>query len=194
MRASRAMLALVLAAAGAAFPSGAADKKELKAKYEGKSFVIQFNLHVEDNEAEWKNFVVGDFVPLGTKATVKKIDTSTAVLACEDPVRTVKIDIEDANPDETFVLDRILGAAAPSLKGFSKTDLDAIKNAKIVEGMTRKALFLAVGMPPYAYTPPFRKDSAINHDPNADELTYMKSTYDFLKITLKGNKVVDIED
>jgi hypothetical protein len=171
-----------------------ADTKELKEKYEGKSFTLQFNLHVNDNEAKWVNFIEGDYIDLGSKVTVKSIDKKKAVLVFEDPARTIKLDIGDAIPDATFVLDRMLGATAPSLKGFAKTDLTGIKAAKIEEGMTRKAVFLAVGYPPHSYTPPFRHDSATNHDLKADELTYMKSTYDFLKITFAHDKVADIAD
>jgi hypothetical protein len=185
---------IVLALVSASPSTEAADSKELKAKYEGKSFALQHNLHVQDNEAKWQNFIEGDFVPLGSKVTVTKIDVKRATLVFEDPVRTIKLELDDAIPDATVVLDQILGATAPSLKGFGKTDLEGIKQGKILEGMTRKAVFLAVGPPPYSYTPPFRKDSAVNHDPKASELTYMKATYDFLKITFSGDKVSDIED
>jgi len=185
---------LFLALVVVAPPGAAADKKELKAKYEGQAFVLQFNLHVDDNEAEWQNYINGDFVPLGSKVTVTKIDAAKAILQFEDPVRTIKLDLEHANPDATYVLDRMLGATAPSLKGLSKTDLKAIKYASLLEGMTRKAVFLSVGYPPYSYTPPFRKDSAVNHDLKADELMYMKGTYDFFKVTFSGDKVVGFED
>ena len=187
-------LAIALATASSAMPAGAADKNELKAKYEGKAFVLQHNLHVDDNVAEWQNFIEGDFVPLGSKVTVQKIDPKRAVLVFEDPPRTVRLDLDDAIPDATVILDHILGATAPSLKGFGKTDLSGIKEARIAKGMTRKAIFLAVGYPPYSYTPPFRKDSATNHDPNANELTYMKGTYDYLKLTFSGGKLVEVED
>jgi hypothetical protein len=186
--------AMVLALLGASPSTDAADSKELKAKYEGKSFILQHNLHVDENKAKWQNFIEGDFVPLGSKVTVTKIDKDKATLVFEDPARTVKLTIEDAIPDAAFVLDRILGATAPSLKGLGKTDQEGIKQGKILEGMTRKAVFLAVGPPPYSYTPPFRHDSAVNHDTKADELTYMKGVYDFLKITFKGDKVSGIED
>jgi hypothetical protein len=187
-------LPILLALIGVSPSIQAADAKELKAKYEGKSFVLQHNLHVDANTAKWQNFIEGDFVPLGSKVTVTKIDAKKATLAFEDPVRTVKLELDDAIPDATFVLDRVLGATAPSTKGFGKTDLEGIKQGKILQGMTRKAVFLAVGPPPYSYTPPFRHDSATNHDPKAGELTYMKSTYDFLKITFSGEKVADLED
>jgi hypothetical protein len=185
---------IVLALVGAVPSTSAADTKELKAKYEGQSYTLQHNLHVSDNEAKWQNFIEGDFVPFGSKVTVKKIDKDKATLVFEDPPRTVKLTIEDAIPDATVVLDQILGSTAPSTKGFGKTDLEGIKQGKILEGMTRKAVFLAVGPPPYSYTPPFRHDSAVNHDPKASELTYMKGTYDFIKITFSGDKVSDIED
>ena len=185
---------IVLALLGASPSVSAADAKELKAKYEGKSFTLQHNLHVDDNVAEWQNFIEGDFVPVGSKVTVTKIDAKKATLVFEDPARTVRLDLDDAIPDAVFVLDRVLGATAPSTKGLGKTDLDGIKRGKILEGMTRKAVFLAVGPPPYSYTPPFRHDAAVNHDPKASELTYMKSTYDFLKVTFSGEKVIDLED
>ena len=173
----------------------AAEANELKAKYEGKSFVLQHNLHIDENEAEWQNFIGGDFVDIGSKLTVTKIDKSKALLAFTDPARTVKVDLAGAHPNATVVLDHILGSTAPSLKGLGKEDLNGIKRAVILEGMSRKAVFLAVGYPPYSYTPPFRKDSATNHDPNAEELTYMKSTYDFFKIYFGSNgKVAAIED
>ena len=186
------LIALAFVAASPSTP--AADTKELKAKYEGQSYTLQQNLHVQDNEAKWQNFIEGDFVPLGSKVTVKKIDKDKATLVFEDPPRTVKLTVEDAIPDATVVLNQILGSTAPSTKGFGKTDLEGIKQGKILEGMTRKAVFLAVGPPPYSYTPPFRHDSAVNHDPKASELTYMKGTYDFIKITFSGDKVSDIED
>jgi hypothetical protein len=185
---------IALAVLGSSPSTQAADAKELKAKYEGKSFTLQFNLHVDDNVAEWQNFIEGDFVPVGSKVTVTKIDAKHATLHFEDPVRTVRLDLDDANPDAVFVLDRVLGATAPSTKGLGKTDLDGIKQGRIMEGMTRKGVFLSVGPPPYSYTPPFRHDSATNHDPKADELTYMKGTYDFLKVTFSKDKVVDLED
>jgi len=194
MRRTSLAFVMVLTLVGASPSTKAADTKELKAKYEGKSFILQHNLHVQDNEAEWQNFIEGDFVPLGSKVTVKKIDKEKATLVFEDPPRTIKFDVEDAIPDATVVLDQVLGSAAPSLKGLGKTDLDGIKQGKILEGMTRKAVFLAVGPPPYSYTPPFRKDAAVNHDPTASELTYMKATYDFLKVTFSGDKVADLED
>jgi hypothetical protein len=194
MRCTVLALPVVLALVAASPSSNAADAKELKAKYEGKSFVLQHNLHVDDNVAKWQNFIEGDFVPVGSKVTVTKIDAKKASLVFEDPTRTVRLDLDDAIPDAVFVLDRVLGATAPSTKGFGKTDLDGIKQGKILEGMTRKAVFLAVGPPPYSYTPPFRHDSAVNHDPKADELTYMKGTYDFLKVTFSKDKVADLED
>jgi hypothetical protein len=194
MRPTPLAFALILALVAATPSTPAADTKELKAKYEGQSYTLQHNLHVDDNEAKWQNFIEGDFVPLGSKVTVKKIDKDKATLIFEDPPRTIKLTIEDAIPDATVVLDQILGSTAPSLKGFGTADLEGIKQGKILEGMTRKAVFLAVGPPPYSYTPPFRHDSAVNHDPKASELTYMKGTYDFMKVTFSGDKVSDIED
>ena len=194
MRLTSLAIIVTLAFMGASPSTEAADKKELKAKYEGKSFVLQFNLHVQDNEAKWQNFIEGDFVPLGSKVTVTKIDADKATLTFEDPHRTIKLTIEDAIPDATVVLDQIVGSAAPAVKGFGKTDQDGIKQGKILEGMTRKAVFLAVGPPPYSYTPPFRHDSAVNHDPKANELTYMKSTYDFFTVVFSGDKVSELKD
>ncbi|HEY3176605.1 MAG TPA: hypothetical protein VGK94_12695 [Candidatus Polarisedimenticolia bacterium] len=62
--------------------------------------------------------------------------------------------------------------------------------------MTRRGVFLAVGYPPYYYSPPFflDKKAASNHDTDADTLTYMASTWDFLVIEFKEGKVLSVED
>ena len=46
--------------------------------------MLQHNLYFDDGEAEWQNFISGDFVDLGSKVTVKQIDKGKAILVFED--------------------------------------------------------------------------------------------------------------
>jgi hypothetical protein len=188
-------LAMSLLAAWLALPAPAQDCSAVREKYEGKTFALQHNLRFDDDEARWVNFMgAADYLDVGTKVTVTQFKADEVSLAAEGKGMTIKLDLKKATPSCAVILERLLGAGAPSLKGFSSTDLKGIKEAKILVGMTRRAVFIAVGYPPYSYKPPFRGDSAVNHDPQSDDLTYMKGTWDFVAVRFQNDKVVAIED
>ena len=96
-------------------------------------------------------------------------------------------------PTET-VLKRTLGEAAPSLEGLSSVELDAIKRGAVSEGMSRKAVFLAVGYPPHFYERPWSDTPARNKDLTLNELTFVGSTYDFIIVKFENDQVKAIDD
>jgi hypothetical protein len=188
-------LAILLLCAALALPSFAGDCDSVKAQYRGKTFVLQHNLRFDGDEARWVNFIgAADYLDAGTKVIVTEVKSDEVSLAAEGRGITIKLDLGKATPSCTAILERLLGPSAPSLNGFSATDLKGIKEGKMVIGMSRRALFIAVGYPPYSYKPPFRGDAAVNHDPQADELVYMKGTWDFLTVKFQDDKVIAIED
>ncbi len=188
-------LVMLLLCAALAMPALTEDCSSVREKYEGKTFALQHNLRFDDDDARWANFIgATDYLDVGTKVTVTQFKPNEISLAAEAKGMTIKLDLKKATPSCAVILEHLLGPAAPSLKGFSATDLKGIKEGKIIAGMSRRALFIAVGYPPYSYKPPFRGDSAVNHDPQADELVYMKGTWDFVTVKLKDNKVIAIED
>jgi hypothetical protein len=188
-------LAVLFLAAWLALPAPAQDCISVREKYEGKTLVLQHNLRFDDDEARWVNFIgAADYLDVGTKVTVTLVKSDGVSLAVEGKGLTIKLDLKKATPSCAMILERLLGPSAPSLKGFSATDLKGIKEGKLIVGMSRRAVFLAVGYPPYSYKPPFRGDSAVNHDPQSDELTYMKGTWDFVAVRFQNDKVVAIED
>jgi len=187
--------AMLLLCAALALPALAEDCDSVRTQYEGKTFALQHNLRFDDDEARWVNFTgAGDFLDVGTKVTVTFVKSDKASLGVTGRDKAIKLDLGKATPSCAAVLEHLLGPSAPSLKGLSSTDLKGIKEGKMVIGMTRRALFLAVGYPPYSYKPPFRGDAAVNHDPQADELVYMKGTWDFVTVKFQDNKVISIED
>ncbi|MBN2400331.1 MAG: hypothetical protein JXI33_08350 [Candidatus Aminicenantes bacterium] len=190
-----ACFAMLLLAALLALPALAGDCSSVREKYEGKTFALQHNLRFDDDEARWVNFIgAADYLDVGTKVTVTQFKPNEISLTAEVKGMTIKLDLKKATPSCAMILEHLLGPSAPSLKGFSATDLKGIKEGKMVIGMSRRALFIAVGYPPYSYKPPFRADSAVNHDPQSNELTYMKGTWDFVTVKLQNNKVIAIED
>ncbi len=173
------------------------ENKDLHTRYKGKAFYLQHNLRFQDDEASWVNFIAaGDYLPSGSPVIVEKATTKTVKLRFNNPTRTIKLDIEDAVPDPEVVLNRMLGAEPPSLDGMNEIDREGIKIGQVLVGMSRKAVFIAVGYPPYYYSPPFffDKKAAVNHDPDAEHLTYMKSDFDFVTIAFSNGVVTSIED
>jgi hypothetical protein len=106
------------------------------------------------------------------------------------------MDLEDGQPTCDAILGRVLGATAPSLAQLSELDREGIRRGEILVGMTRGAVFMAVGYPPYYYAPPFLGDrkNALNHDPSAQKLTYVGSTWDFIPVSFAADVVAAVGD
>jgi hypothetical protein len=169
--------------------------KNLKESLQGKELVLQYNFFYEDDEAHWANFFGwNQKLPIGSKVTVVSIKADEVTLLPEGHDDEIAIDFEDAESFCPAILTRLLGTSAPEISKLSKLDQQGIKQGKILEGMTRRAVFLAVGAPPQSYQPPFRDDTAENPDLDADELVFMSSTWDFVKVTFTKDLVTSIED
>ena len=191
----RLVIAVVLA--GALWIPAMAGKTDLVAKYEDKTFYLQSNLFLDGRKSSWVNYVgSADFVPVGAKVTVTKVAEDYMTFEVEGHDKDIEFETEDATPGVEAAVDRVLGEKAPSLAGLGDLDRSGVKSAKVKEGMSRKGVFLAIGYPPYYYSPPFflDKKSATNHDTDADKLTYMSSTWDFLIIEFDNGKVVTVDD
>ena len=62
----------------------AAEKEDLKATYQGKSFFLQHNLRFQGETVHWANFVAqGDYVAIGTSVTVMKLGREAVLLRPE---------------------------------------------------------------------------------------------------------------
>lgn len=192
-------LSLLLVTSSVAFAGDdPVDCKALRSSYEGKTFQLQHNFYQDDEEATWINFMkAGDFLPIGSPVLVRKLKKDEALLEIKDENgRTHKVewDLDEALPDCETVLKRTLGEAAPSLEGLTQADLDGIKRGAISEGMSRKAVFLAVGYPPYFYERPWSDTPARNKDLSLNELTFVGSTYDYVVVKFDGDVVKAIDD
>lgn len=197
-RLSAVPLALLMFSAAVVAEDAPADCKALKPAYEGKTYYLQHNLYHEDGEATWINFMAtGDFLPVGSAVTVRKLKSDEAVLKIKDETgreRTVEWDLEEALPDCATVLKRSMGETAPSLEGMQSVDMEGIKRGAIIEGMSRNAVFLAVGYPPYFYERPWSGTPARNKDLTLSELTFVGSTYDFIIVKFETDRVKAIDD
>ncbi|MGH9398958.1 MAG: hypothetical protein ACRD00_01220 [Thermoanaerobaculia bacterium] len=180
--------------------SAAAGPKESLEAYFGKTFYLKYNLFVSGFDADWKNELgEPDFIPIATKVKVSKVKSDAVYLDVEGKKRPIKLDLDDVTPDAQTFLGRLLGSEPPSLEGLSTVDSSGIKAAAVTKGMSRRAVFLAVGYPPYYFTPhiPFapmvRKVCANRSPDDAPELTYLQSDRDFVRVTLANDIVVAVD-
>ncbi|HEY3176604.1 MAG TPA: hypothetical protein VGK94_12690 [Candidatus Polarisedimenticolia bacterium] len=168
-----------------------AGRREVREKFSGGTFYLQHNLFYDGDSAAWENFILTpDFVPIGTKMTVRRVGREEVALAVEGRDEKLYLQIEDCAPDLETVLDRILGNEPPSLDGFGDVDLKGIRSGRILEGMSRQAVFRAVGYPPYRHA----AHDVGNPDLEADELTWMKGVLDRIIIKFDDGKVASIDD
>jgi len=174
--------------------------KEMLDTYLGKTFYLKYNLFVSGFDADWKNELGDpDFIPIATKVKVSKVKSDAVYLDVEGKKRPVEVELDDVTPDAQTFLGRLLGSEPPSLEGLSSVDLSGIKAAAVTKGMSRRAVFLAVGYPPHYFTPhiPFapmvRKVCANRSPDDAAELTYLESDRDFVRVTFANEIVVGVE-
>jgi hypothetical protein len=197
MRRSAAIAVIALSIAVAPPSAAGIDCRPLRAQYEGKHLFLQHNLRFEDEDASWVNFVLGgNFHPVGSPVRVLKVKEDEVILMVEGRGEKLQVDMSDGEPTCAVILTRMLGPQPPDLSGLSELDVTGIKRGSILVGMSRRAVFLAVGYPPHYYQPAFvgADKNAINHDPNADVLTYMGSTWDFIPVTFANDVVTGIGD
>ena len=199
MRASRALCSVLVVAATLVLARPAEadiDCRPLRSRYEAQDLFLQHNLRFEDDEASWVNFVLtGDYLPLGTPVRVHKVKEDEVVLSVAGRDGKLSLDVGDGQPSCRVLLERLLGEQPPDLTGLTEPDLNGIKRAVLLVGMSRRAVFFAVGYPPHYYSPPFAGDkSAVNHDPAAEVLTYMGSKWDFIPVTFKDDVLVAVGD
>ena len=188
------LIAITLLTLGIA---AAAEKRDLKAKYHGQTFFLQQNLRFQGDTVHWANFISqGDFLPISSQVIVKKVGREAVFVRPEGWDENLELDIENCRPSASAILERILGAEEPVFDELSEIDKEGIRTGTIKRGMSRRGVFLAVGLPPYYYKAPFTlgRKAAVNHDPNASVLTYMKSRWDFLVVRFEDDKVVALED
>lgn len=160
----------------------------------GETLYLQHNLFYDDDDAEWLNYEEDDFLEVGTAVRIRDVEEDELVIRAKDGGDDITIDMDDPEPSYTGVTDLIFGSEPPSMEGLSEVDLKGIKRGRIREGMSRRAVFMAVGYPPYSYKKPFSDTEIENDDLDADILTFMQGAWDTLIVEFDDDIVVDIDD
>lgn len=189
-----AALLAVLLLAGVLSAGAGGDWQQAKEKHQGKTLYLQYNFYYDDDEADWMNYVEAQFLPPGTPVVVKKVKEEELILEPEGLDGKLEVEMDECEPSYLQVFERMLGEQAPSLDGLSEIDLEGIDSAEILVGMSRRAVFLAVGYPPYFHQLPFTDRKVINKDLEADRLTFAKGSWDVVHVTFKDDKVSAIDD
>ena len=177
-----------------ALPAAAMPRETLDA-YVGKTYFLGYNLFVRGFDADWKNELGDpDYIAIGTRVKIVKAKSHAVYMEVEGKKRSFKLDLDDVTPDAQTVLGRLLRSEPPSLEGLSQADLSGIKAAAVTTGMSRRGVFLAVGHPPYYFTPFISRKVCVNRSPaDAPELTYLQNDRDFVLVRLANDIVVAVE-
>jgi len=108
------------------------------------------NLHSESDWFSDGNFLVGRRYPLGTEVTVKDARRGVAYLEIEG--RPMRLGHEYGRRQESFdqFMRRYLVTVDPRarLAGYPPEIQRAIRQAKLLQGMTREQVLLSIGYPP----------------------------------------------
>jgi len=146
------------------------------------------NLHPDDEELSSVNYLDGDeLLPLCTPIRVSFLNTevlSFDVLATGKEYTYEFDDSMKESPAEHVTKFFGTSCNAGVVASFDAVDQQGIREGKIVEGMSKQAVLLAVGYPPEHRTPSL----------DADRWVYWESKFDKVEVTFADGRVVEIDD
>ncbi|MBN2383019.1 hypothetical protein JXQ70_09070 [bacterium] len=175
--------------------------KEIVEHYKDREFYLQHNLWYRDQgKIYWFNYILaGDFIPIGSKVTVIKVKSNTFKFKVEGRTEKFSINMWNCQISYEKFISRILGESPPVLEGLNEVDQKGIQFGKVIEGMSRKGVFFAVGYPP-SYSPSREfgssdADKPLNQSLDSKELVYFKNRFDRILYYFDENDlVVNIRD
>lgn len=102
------------------------------------------------------NYHKGELIPLGSKVTLISADDKAISFVCKGETLTIW-KTKHTQVGMGVVKSRTFGASNPltsdAFKTLSEAQRDAVKNGRVVAGMTKAAVLMAYGYPPEHKTP-----------------------------------------
>ncbi len=146
------------------------------------------NLHPDDEELSSVNYLDGDeLLALCTPIRVSFLNTEGLtfhVLATGKEYTYEFHDTMTESPAEHVAKFFGTSCNAGVVASFDAIDQQGIREGKVLEGMSKQAVILAIGYPPEHRTPSL----------DADLWRYWESKFDTIEVTFADGRVVEIDD
>lgn len=150
----------------------------------GARYYTQFSLYQEKNRFRTTNYRRGILIPVNTAVTLVSIDSKQIELKVNETGQVLEIENvpKHTKEDVQTAFKKIVGPRKVDLSRFTADERDAIVEGQVRNGMTRKAVLVAIGYPPQIATPSL----------HADEWIYWASRFDRFIVRFKDDKVAEI--
>ena len=146
------------------------------------------NLHPDDEELSSVNYLDGDeLLPLCTPIRVTFLNTEGLIFTALNTGKEYEYEFHDTlkeSPAEHVAKFFGTSCNAAVVASFGPVDQQGIREGKVLEGMSKQAVILAVGYPPEHQTPNL----------NADTWRYWEGRFDTVEVIFKDGRVVEIDD
>jgi hypothetical protein len=119
----------------------------------GGTYYTLFSLYYEDDHHYTTNYRKGIFLPINTPVQFLKADDEEILISISGKkVRFINVP-EYSGEDMEGIFARTFAESPVALDSFSDVEKENIAAGTVVEGMSKKAVILALGYPPKHQTP-----------------------------------------
>jgi len=144
----------------------------------------QCNMHAYRGRVDTVNYGVGIFIPANSKVTLLESNSNKIKFLYKGKTITLLNKEKYSGLDIEQIFHRYFGKKKVDLNKFTKKEKKAIKSGRVIKGMSKKAVLVALGHPPAHATPSLE----------SDEWKYWKSRWNTMIVIFKNGKVVSIKD
>lgn len=152
----------------------------------GESYYTQFAMRYEKAVHLTTNFRRGALIPVNTKVKLQKITAKTIEVEIDGMPKPLLIKNVIKHTGDTTVqaFDKYLSFKKINLRKFNSLERRLIKKGKVVKGMSKKAVIVAIGYPPITET--------MNLE--ADTWVYWSGRFNKFNVNFRRGKVSGIKD
>ncbi len=152
----------------------------------GEIYYSQFAIRYEKGRHVTTNYRRGGTIAVNTPLKLVSINKKTIEVEVQESGQRLNIvNIQKHTGDDVYqAFDKLFAKLKVNLRRFSALERNNIELGKVVKGMRKKAVLVAIGYPPITKTP----------DLNGNDWTYWQGRYNTFRVQFKNDKVVGIID
>lgn len=152
----------------------------------GASYYTKFALQHEKGHYYTTNYRKGILLPVNSQVMINKMSSKAIIFTVAktgEEIQLINVPKHtNENIDEIF--SKTFSKSPTNLEKFSSLERGKISQGKIAKGMSKKAVIVAYGYPPYIKTPTLE----------SNEWVYWTSRFDKVNVTFAGGEISKIAD